>query len=535
MNDPLHVSIELARLREQHEAARLKLEIRQMQAAISLSLFESQTQREAESLREAQSGGEAWGEVVQRPGSSFDEGVRDRPWDTAPAAMLDDRSDGRLRPVYETEQDLARIRGAARQLSSLTAVSVGALDGLANYVLAGGFTFTVQSEFEQPQLVTAAQRVIDEFLDRNDFSGGLDRELHHRSREDGEAFVALFPDRRGVVRARLIEPEQIVQPANAAPIEDWLGIGDAIDSSWSFGVHTLRGVTDDPLGYHVIFDAGGTEWDYLPAERVQHIKRNAPRNAKRGVSDFRAIQGDLEREAKLRQNTIEGAALQAAVAWILQAPPGTARGQMAMDLFAKTERPSPNGMRTENVVHYPAGTVLRPSAGLEYKPGPMGADRNPNFVLVAQYVLRSIGVRWNMPEYLISGDASNANYASALVAESPFVKAREADQQFYRRHWHELIWKVLNLAWRAGRFEKLGLAWETLEQLIDVKVDAPAVATRDPLQFARTQETQIRIGILSRRTAAAQAGLDYDAELRHEALAQSTTIPPPAAPEVPSE
>lgn len=507
MNNQSHDSSELARLREQHEAARLKLEIRQMQAAAGLPLREE------------------WGDVVDRPGASFEEAALNRPWHTSPAASINDRSDGRFRPVYETEQDLARIRGAARQLSSLTAVSIGALDGLANYVLSGGFTFTVHSEFEQPQLVTAAQRVIDEFLDQNDFSGGLDRELHFRSREDGEAFVALATAPDGTIRARVLEPEQIVQPANPRPIEDWLGIGEAFDSSWSFGIHTSRDATDSPMGYHVIFDGRGADWDYLPAETVQHIKRNVPRNAKRGVSDFHAIQGDLEREAKLRRNTIEGAALQAAIAWILQAPPGATRNQMpstgADDLFATHERRSAHGLQTENVAHYPAGTILKPSAGLEYKPGPMGADRNPNFVLVAQYVLRSIGVRWNMPEYLISGDASNANYASALVAESPFVKAREADQQFYRRHWHELIWKVLHQAWRAGRFSRLGLAWETLEHLIDVKVDAPAVATRDPLQLVKTQELQIKLGLLSRRTAAVQAGLDYDAELQHGAL------PPP--------
>jgi hypothetical protein len=514
MNDQSPFSPELARLREEHEASRLKLEIRRMQAATSLPLLEE------------------WGDFVGRRETSFDESASNRPWHTSPPASLDDRRDGCLRPVYGTEQDLAWIRGAARQLSSITAVSIGALDSLANYVLAGGFTFTVHSEFEQPQLVTAAQRVIDEFLDQNDFSSGLDRELHHRSREDGEAFVSLVTGRDGTIRARIIEPEQIVQPANPVPIEEWLGIDSAFDSSWSFGVHTSRGATDDPMGYHMIFDARGAEWDYLPSEVVQHVKRNVPRNAKRGVSDFHSIQGDLEREAKLRQNTIEGAALQAAIAWILQAPPGVSRSQMQStgsdDLFARIERPSLHGRRPENVAHYPAGTVLRPSAGLEYKPGPMGADRIPNFVLVGQYVLRSIGVRWNMPEYLISGDASNANYASALVAESPFVKAREADQQFYRRHWHELIWKVLHQAWRAGRFSRLGLTWENLEQLIDVKVDAPAVATRDPLQLAKTQEMQIRLGLLSRRTAAAQAGLDYDAELLQgadpESIEHSSTV-----------
>lgn len=507
----------LSKLRREHEAARLQLEIRQFQAASGLPLLES------------------WGDVVDRREAQFDESTG-APCGSFALASLDDRRDGRFRPFYETELDLARIRGSARQLSCHTAVTVGALDSLANYVLAGGFTFTAHSEFDQPRLITAVQRVIDEFLDENDFPGGLDRELHHRSREDGEAFVVLAPQENGKIKARVLEPEQVVEPANARAIEDWLDISQQSDWSWSFGIQTPVDSCDEPLGYHVIFDSAGRDWDYLPVERVQHIKRNSPRNAKRGLSDFHVIQGDLEREAKLRRNTVEGAALQAAIAWILQAPPGATAGQMqglvGPDAL-KGSRPVVSGS-SHAALNYPPGTILKPSAGLEYKPGPMGSERNPNFVLVGQYVLRSIGVRWNMPEYLISGDASNANYASTLVSESPFVKAREADQQFYRRHWYCLIWKVLRQAWVNGRFSRLGVSWDSLEEIIDVKVDVPAVATRDPLRLAQTQEAQIRIGILSRRTAAAQAGLDYDLEVRQgasgdgapEENAESSPTPP---------
>jgi len=64
----------------------------------------------------------------------------------------------------------------------------------------------------------------------------------------------------------------------------------------------------------------------------------------------------------------------------------------------------------------------------------------------------------------------------------------------------------VRLAWEAGRFSRLGVSWETLEALIEIKIDAPAVATRDALQMARTQEVQIGLGILSRQTAAAQPG-----------------------------
>src|SRR5262249_3039858 len=161
---------------------------------------------------------EQWGEVVERP-AGFDEPGPHRSW-FSPVATLDDRRDGRFCPAYESEQDLARIRGAARQLASLTPVAIGALDALANYGLAGGFTFTAHSAFAQPQLVTAAQSVIDEFLDANDFSGGLDRELHHRSREDGEAFVTLAAREDGTIGATVLEPEQIAQPQNPAPLEE---------------------------------------------------------------------------------------------------------------------------------------------------------------------------------------------------------------------------------------------------------------------------------------------------------------------------
>jgi hypothetical protein len=519
MNSPEHLPIDLARLREQHEAARLKLEIRQLHEAAGVPLYEE------------------WGDPVDRREALFDRPAHREDCFAAPAAFSD-RSDGRFLPVYEVEQDLAQIRGAARRISAATSVAIGALDALANYVLAGGFTFTAHSEFDQPRLVTAAQRVIDEFLDANDFSGGLDRELHFRSRQDGEAFLALLPRSDGTVSARVLEPEQIVQPANPGPLEEWLGIAERFESSWSFGVHTPREAAEKPLGYHVIFDAEGRDWEYFPAGSIEHIKRNVPRSAKRGVSDLYSIEGDLEREAKLRRNTAEGAALQAAVAWILQAPAGTTRGQMQSvglgEIPAGFDRPARSGPRSHSIAHYPAGTVLKPSAGLEYKPGPMGSERNPNFVLVAQYVLRSIGIRWNMPEYLISGDASNANYASSLVAESPFVKAREADQQFYRRHWLALIWKVLRLAWAAGRFSRLGISWESFVRLIDVKIDAPAVSTRDPQILARTQETQIRLGLLSRRTACAQAGLDYDAELRQGAAPEPGGFPRDANPEPPA-
>jgi hypothetical protein len=443
----------------------------------------------------------------------------------SPFSVLSDRQEGKLWPIYRCEQDLARIRGRAHNLITLTPTHTGVLDALANYVLGPGFTFTaVPLDEAARELASAAQATIDRFLDDNDFHGSLDREAHNRSREDGEAFLALEMRPGARVGVRFLECEQITEPADPRPLEDWLGCGEEFPSCWKFGVHSPARETNQALGFHVVYDGSGRDWDYVPVSRLEHFKRNVTANAKRGVSDFFPVLGDLEREAKLRRNTAEGAALQAAIAWITETPPGTlladAKAIASNDLVTDYQKPTKHGPKRQDVDLYPPGTVLRLSAGLQYKPGPMGAERNPNFILVGQYVLRGIAVRWNMPEYLISSDASNANYASSLVAESPFVKAREADQQFYRRHFGSLLWKVIRLAWEAGRFARLGVSWETLEALVDLKIDAPAVATRDALRLAQTHEAQVNLGILSRRTAAAQAGLDYDAEVAHGAGAR---------------
>lgn len=492
---------------------------------------------------------EEWDDFVDRREYLYD----DPTFDTGhPASFTsrEDRRDGAFRPVYETEQDLARIRSEARQLVLTSGIRTGALEALTNYVLGSGFSFVVHSlrepwgRFSNLPVVLpeagpggqdvrpgdvdgpvgklapqAVQDFINEFIDDNDFCGSLDREMHVRSREDGEAFILLSPRPGGRVRASLIEPDQVTEPANPRPLEEWLGICDAFPSCWRFGIHTRAGETDEPLGFHIANDGAGREWDYVPAARLQHIKRNVTRNAKRGVSDFYEIARDLRQEAKLRRNMAAGAALQAAIAWILELPAGTTAEQAkaissSMAVYGFRAGTRSREMFTEL---YGPGTILRPGPGQVYRPGPHGADRNSGFQIVGQYMLRSVGVRWNMPEYMISGDASNANYASTLVAESPFVKAREADQQFYRRHFLSLVWKALRLAWEAGRFERLGLSWNRLYRQIDIKCDVPAVATRDTLKLAQTQETQIRLGILSRRTAAAQAGLDYDAEVKNGA------------------
>lgn len=482
---------------------------------------------------------EAWGDLVDRrePGWNAIGGASaERLLMGGTPSQLRDRLDGRCLPLFETETDLATIRGEARAIGCLASCVIGAVESLCNYVMGAGFAMTAQRDQTCVAEPTAAQpvidevqRVINEFLDVNRFLCDFDREVHNSSREDGEAFLMLRSTPDGRIKVSRLDPAQVRQPANPRQLEDWLGCGDEFVSSWSFGVHTRSDEPDEPLGYHVIFDEQGANWDYVPAARMVHLKRNVPRQAKRGVSDLYPIIRDVEREAKIRRNTAEGAALQSAIAWIREHAEGTtnAGAQRLVDAaaVAHLNQSTAAGTRTRTVSRYAPGTILDVSPGMRYVPGPLGKDHGPNFIVVAQYILRSIGIRWLMPEYMISGDASNANYASTLVAESPFVKSREADQRFYAEHFHDLLWKVVRLSVERGRFEKLGVGFDEIERLVNIQINPPAVATRDELKQAKRQEILLRQGILSRRTAAVQNGLDFDQELQNGATQGTTRRP----------
>jgi hypothetical protein len=503
------------------------------QAETSLALAESKMKIEEVNVRTAiikqaaRPLSEHWDTVpraVDRFGSSdphsFSNGF---PYRHAPWSLLSDREDGKFFPLYETEMDLARIRGQSRNLAAFTSTTIGAVDALRNYVYGTGFTYTVHEKegVQAEGLVKQAQSVIDAFIEENDFTGVVDVENHQRSREDGEAFIRLQAEGQQIF-VDMIEPDNVTEPANKREIEDWLTDTSQMDMlsfvpSWKFGVLTPERQTWRALGYHVVFDSSGSDWEFIPARRMVHIKRNVPRKAKRGVSDYVPVWEDIEAEARLRKNTSEGAAIQAAIAFVREHVPGISKDDIvdfvAANATGDYEKPIKSGTRNVKAEKFQPGTVKDIPAGMKYHAGPMGTLRSPIFIEVAQFILRSIGQRWSFPEFIISGDASNSNFASTLMAESPFVKARECDQQFYKRQDSELFWKVLRIAWEMGLLG--GSTWQQVRASIELKIDAPEVASRDKQKQASTDQVLQQMGVKSRRTIANEHDLDFDDELQN--------------------
>lgn len=444
------------------------------------------------------------------------------------------RRDGGMPPFYRTEMEHWRIVDAARTLEAFCPTAVCILDVLTQFCIFTGYTYTIVSKEEpaapeQPEpaepgeqpgpaepppedpTVTAAQEYLDKWMiDNNWYSWEL--ELFRRSRRDGEAFLILDDD-DGELTIRSIEPEQVKEPADATGLNGRIGLSGR-DASWRFGILTHRDNTSKPLAYWVVSQYSDTQLQgtLYDAEDVFHLKTEwVDRQSKRGVSDFFSVANDLPGVKKLLRNLREGATVQAGVAWIEEMPEGIIPSAMGGTVPITTRTGQQSAARVMD-----GPEVLRVLQGHKYTAGPLaGTGQSETLIQVLQAALRNIGARWQMPEGLVSGDASNANLASALVAEGPFTRALEARQWYYKQAFKRMIERVLDRA--AARGEIPG--GEQLLELVEVSVETPAVIARKKKEETEMNQILAQNGILSPEDWAAREDLDWNEQQAKIAVA----------------
>jgi len=443
------------------------------------------------------------------------------------------RQHGDLPPFYRTESQQTEIIDAARIVEAYCPTAVNVLDVLTQFAIFTGFTYTVterkkpgdrpeipaapdpldpdaapvQRPPENP-LVAEVQAALDKWLLDVDWQS-WESEIFRRTRRDGEAFLEFVDDEFSDLGVRLksIEPEQVKEPTEKTATH-------ASDQhSWKYGILTEKDDTATPIAYWVTSqyaDKRGRQGEEVDADDVFHLKTEwVDRQAKRGVSDFFSVINDLPGVKKLLRNLREGATVQAAIAWIREHPEGSMPSALGSTPITNRHGDSTVAAR------YDGATILSVPQGMTYTAGPMGqSDKSSALIESLQAALRNIGSRWQMPEGLISGDSSNNNLASSLVAEGPFVRALEARQWHYRKAYTQLLQRVLDRAASAGRF---GGARDSLWDTLELSVECKPVVARNQKEETERNEILSQAGILSNATWSAREDLDRDEERQNMA------------------
>jgi hypothetical protein len=439
-----------------------------------------------------------------------------------------DRADGRYLPYYENELDLRRQRAAIRNIAGFTSIATGAVETLNAFVINTGYSFTAKARNESAEeslkpLIDQVQRVIDRFVSQNNVVGQLDQQMHIGSREEGESIIALYSQPGYVARAVSINPDELTEPANVAPLNRMLGTDDGC-SYWEFGVHTRYSPTmkchdtATPLHYHIVRDDAGQDWDVLPAERVVHIKRNVPPTAKRGISDYLRVVEDMQGESEITQSTTQAMKILTAIPFVKEFP--TATGSVRPPGADTTTLPTRGSMGTTRSVdrqRYHPGTIPELAKGAKYVAGPLTQMRNDAVIQFFSHLLKRIGMFWGIPPFMMQVEADTQLYSAVLAIGSPFVRRREQDQAFYGNYFVELITKALKIAWDTNQLRPVGVAnFGELMHLAEITYQAPTVALTDDKAQSEADAIDIQSGVLSVKTAQQKRGLDPDQEQQQQ-------------------
>lgn len=454
--------------------------------------------------------------AVDRHAALYDNGWFDR--HDARVNLASDHYRGDNRPHWMNEYELSEIRGICRFLAQLSEVAIGVRGSRRNFVVGQGMEVDVSPRAGMEENAFAQQTAAEvnawlaEQLNANNWPGEYEMEAFDQLVEDGEQLWVVEPDRydESLVRFRLEQPEFLTEPGQPEAVAAELGMESGLD--WKYGIAAPYDESWRSLAYHVLpYDA--IEARVYDGRYVEHVKSNVRRYVKRGVSDYYPVWQTLNRMEKLLGNTLEGSAVQASIAYIIEHAESMSNSDIAgfVDLQADAEqiRPTQRGSRTLRGRETFPGTVHHTPSGAKYHQGPLGTSHSPIYLDVIAQAMRVVGIRWQMPEYMVSGDASNANYASTLVAESPFVKSCKAQQYAIAKAYERLFRKVIRMGCESGL---LRYRFAQLMRLVEIRIEPEDPAARNELENHQLRKSQHEQGLLSLDSWAAAEGIDLEAE-----------------------
>jgi hypothetical protein len=432
--------------------------------------------------------------------------------------------------LLRTPMDLRRIRANSRILIESNGYAAGFLDQMVNFIIGKGMEVDFSRKgtktgaaltggvadldgdgvADSDPVVEKAQEIWDDFCKANDWGRGIeDREVESyvRLKRDGEVFLRFFPDEdTGIPKVRFVEPEQI-EPPPGDPDPNTREVGYSNDYAWTWGIECDPDDVETRIAYYVRPMnnlIAGFVGKAVPADQIIHAKIGTDRTIKRGITPFQIVNKAFRQCEKINNNMAEVTAIQAAIAYIREHAPTTLPGQAA-DLiagaqnFTTTQRSRGGDKIVGNEILQP-GSRLDVSAGLKYLAGPTstGAD---GYIKVLQSRLRGICARFCMPEFF-TGDASNNNMASALVAGGPLEKSAVREQKKPSHLTETVAEKVFRNAADAG-------LWTHEEaDSITVTVTPCQVSIANKLEEAQIRQIEIADKVVSVQTAQQETGRD---------------------------
>jgi hypothetical protein len=380
---------------------------------------------------------------------------------------------------YNTHRrvSLTEARVASRQLARFNAHGKNIITQIVNHTVGKGFSV----KFKDP----AMQKRWEELA--HDIKWGKrSREIFRRIPRDGESILRKFSN--GI---RFVQPEDMEDSPKFK--------GEADGFSQSQGVVFPTEDVETVTGYFI-------RGEYVEADQIFHFK---PPDI-----DMDEVRGwpllfDIKRYLEKYEHWIEDRSLlnrfRSSVLLLRKHANATAADlQKIQQSVRDGTYTDPRGQRETSFQYMKGGRIIDTGAGedWEFKSPNVGAHdvaedgRAFRLLIVA-------GV--SLPEYMVTGDASNANFASTAVAQNPGIRTMESWQQYY--------------AVELTNF----FSWLLGTDSFELSITFPSIVVKDQKKEADSFHIMLHDGIISKESWQEKVHLDPAVEA--ERMAKEISVP----------
>jgi len=448
-------------------------------------------------------------------------------------------------PLDYSAHDFSAMLCAALELSYHPG-GRGLLETMETFVI--GDSMRVLSSDENSDV----QDYWDEWADLNSWDM-RSKEVFRRYLRDGEDFLRWFkPENQdGHLLLRFVEPNEIVDPAGR---DNW--------GNHSWGIETDPDDVEKVINYYRNYGRiaeGGIvtedKWEQIPADQMDHFKCQVDSNVKRGRSWLLGVGKYIRMHEQWLEQRFQLNRMRNLFAVI-----GNIKGVSTTDVatikgkFTDTSGKTASGEGTPKKMPSNAMMLLQKGVDWDLKSLNINASDAKEDGRNIQLL---ISVATGLTEYIVRGDASNANFSSSMVSESPMVKMFQKYQDIWKymqnvvharviRHGivigklpamstittegqRRILAREIRIARRQGRSHLIEaiteLAQPTLTRLketkegqeeiptrLDCQVEFPPLIHRDILQETQALAIHQDREWASRQTCAATMGYDPDQE-----------------------
>jgi len=445
---------------------------------------------------------------------------------------------GQRIPNDYTEQDIQNMQVKALNLSYRPGARA-IIATLENFVIGQESQITVQDE--NPQV----QDFWDEWYESSNWDM-KDKESFRRYIRDGELFNRFFSPKSRIPLDGNQWPHLLTRFVEPLEIKNWPSKQNA-----TFGIETDPEDVETVLRYYrswVDFDSKQHDSDISPKDMI-HFKIGVDSNVKRGLTHLIGaaeyiVKYEQWLDDRIKINKI--ATLYGLFGKIDN--PATDMTAIANKLNQDTSSKTKSGDGTAKKMLQQPGVML--TKGIEWSygnPDIRARDTKEDGRNIQLYTAAAV----QLAEYVVSGDASNSNFASTMVSESPMVKAFEAMRDIQTRYTNRVANMVIGYGIKTGMLpatstktvtkaeankmreivrecknlmedSEKGLTEKVINAITEksepvqtstkITREYPPLIHRDILKESQALQIQMLNNLVSERTASSQLGYDYDHE-----------------------